>query len=235
MRRSKQTPVAEGSKPPRATSLSTKVYQQLRADVLMGRLRPGEKLRVEALRKRFDIASSPIREALNRLLADGVVAFEDQKGFRVAPISESDLRDIVQARTAVDCAALAEGIRRRSTEWEESLVLALHRLTRAVRHVAPGTRAENAEWERLHRAFHLALIAGCGSRWLGRFSEQLLDAAERYRILAADRIPERNELEEHRGIVDACLAHDVARATQLLAQHYGTTFRVIMSSPSAPT
>ena len=75
--------------------MSTTVYQELRADLLAGRLKPGEKLRAEALGQRFSIASSPIREALNRLVSEGFVLLEDQKGFRVAPVSESELRELV--------------------------------------------------------------------------------------------------------------------------------------------
>src|SRR6185437_3603379 len=69
------------------TTLTKSVYEQLRSDLLTGRLKPGEKLRAEALRHRFKVGSSPIREALNRLLSEGFVSLEEQKGFRVAPLS----------------------------------------------------------------------------------------------------------------------------------------------------
>jgi len=221
-------------KPVSTATLSTKVYLQLRADVLAGRLSPGEKLRAEALRQRFSIASSPIREALNRLLSEGFVELEDQKGFRVTPVSESDLRDLVQARTWVDSAAIREGIRRRDVAWEESLVLALHRLSRVARHATLESSVVNEDWERLHRSLHFSLVEGCASKSMCRISMQLFDSAERYRLLAADKIPERDELNEHREIVNACLAHDSDKATQLLITHYDTTFAVIMSSARAP-
>src|SRR5271170_7317741 len=89
-------------------ALSTSVYRQLRADLLAGRLRPGEKLRDEGLRQRFSSGSSPIREALNRLLAEGLVSLEDQKGFRVAPISESELEELVMARCWIDGIAITK-------------------------------------------------------------------------------------------------------------------------------
>ena len=85
-------PAAEGDDAPRlvadrqSPTLTSSVYEQLRADILAGRMRPGEKIRAEALRKRFNTASSPVREALNRLLSEGFVALEEQKGFRVAPV-----------------------------------------------------------------------------------------------------------------------------------------------------
>lgn len=208
-------------------NLTATAYEQLRADVLTGRLSPGEKLGAEVLRQRFKMGSSPIREALNRLLAEGFVALEAQKGFRVAPISERDLSELVTARCWIDGAAIREGIKRYDTKWEEGLVLALHRLTKAARRGDPNT--PNDEWEQLHRKFHRALVSGCGSRWIVRISEQLFDAAERYRLLAAEYVAERNELEEHRALTEACLNREADKAVQLLSDHFGRTYNVIAS------
>jgi len=207
-------------------TLTSSVYEQLRADLLAGIFKPGERLGADALRQRFATGASPIREALNRLLAEGFVAQEEQKGFRVAPVSEAELRELVQTRCWIDGAAIAEAISRNDSEWEEALVLALHRLSRLKR-VPDDGDARNVEWEKLHRAFHRALVAGCGSRWMVRISEQLFDAAERYRLLAANDVPERNEFDEHRAIVDACLQHRVQDIHALLRQHYERTFDAI--------
>ena len=211
-----------------ALTLTKSVYEQLRADVLNGKLRPGEKLGAEALRNRFNTGSSPVREALNRLLSEGFVALEEQKGFRVAPVSRQELSELVTARCWIDGAAMTESIRRFDTGWEETLVLALHRLSRTSR--GEQGRAGDADWEGRHKTFHMALVGGCGTRWIVRISEQLFDAAERYRRLAADYVPERNELEEHRAIVEACFERNPDKAVQLLKHHYGQTFDVIVES-----
>lgn len=211
-----------------SATLTKSVYEQLRADVLNGSLRPGEKLGAEALRSRFNTGSSPVREALNRLLSEGLVALEEQKGFRVAPVSKEELSELVKARCWIDGAAVAESVARFDPVWEETLVLALHRLTKTSRRNKDNSR--NLEWEGAHKAFHSALIRGCDSRWVIRISEQLFDAAERYRLLAADYVPERNELDEHKAIVEACFDKNPGKAIDLLRQHYGQTFSVIMRS-----
>jgi len=213
--------------PDKANSLTRSVYQQLRADLVAGVYRPGEKLRAEDLRKRFDIGSSPIREALNRLLAEGFVVLEEQKGFRVAPVSVEELEELVRARCLIDGAAVRESIGRYDTDWEEGLVLALHRLSRIARRGSDG--GDNPEWERVHRAFHMALVGGCGSRWLTRISAQLFDTAERYRLLAASELSPRNELDEHKTITQACLEHDADAAVRLLEAHYASTCRTILA------
>lgn len=208
-----------------ASTLTASVYEQLRSDLLSGTLKPGEKLRVEALRARFAAGSSPVREALNRLLTEGYVALEEQKGFRVAPISRDELSELVLARCWIDGAAIAESIQKFDAGWEENLILSLHRLSKVSR-----GESRNLEWESRHKALHVALVSGCGTRWIVAFSSQLFDAAERYRLLGAGGVSERNEFEEHRAIVDACLQRDPAKAVELLKAHYGRTFDVIVAS-----
>ena len=207
---------------------ATSVYHQLRDEILTGRLMPGEKLSAENLRGRFEIGGSPIREALNRLLAENIVVLEEQKGFRVAPVSAEELRELVTARCWIDGMALSQSIKQSDQAWEEKLIVAYHRLRRSER---PGTAAEhggNSEWDALHRSFHMALVSGCGSSWITRISEQLFDAAERYRLLGRRFVSERNELDEHAAIVDACLERKPELAVSLLESHYGRTLEVVM-------
>ena len=221
-------PASEVTGERQAASLTQSVYTQLRADILNGRMRPGEKIRAEALRKRFNTAASPVREALNRLLSEGFVALEEQKGFRVAPVSAEELKELVKTRCWIDGLAIRESIERFDISWEEKLILALHHLSRTPRE-EPG-QVENSEWESRHKDFHMALVGGCGSRWMKRISEQLFDAAERYRLLALEQVLERNELQEHRDLVDACINRDPDRAVDLLGHHYSQTFEAITSS-----
>ena len=218
----------EGAGERQSATLTQSVYAQLRADILSGRMRPGEKIRAEAVRRRFNTASSPVREALNRLLSEGFVALEQQKGFRVAPVSAEELKELVKTRCWIDGLAIRESIERFDLAWEENLILALHHLSRT--HRGESGQAETSEWESRHKDFHMALIDGCGSRWITRISGQLFDAAERYRLLALEQVLERNELQEHRDLVDACINRDADRAIVLLAHHYNQTFEAIVTT-----
>ena len=112
--------------------------------------------------------------------------------------------------------------------------LALHRLSRVPRSLDsesfatnPGTT--NPEWEQLHRAFHIALIRNCGSRWLLAFCEGLIDQAYRHRQLAVAKIhPERDEAAEHRAIVQAAIEGDADTAVRELAAHFQRTAEIIL-------
>ena len=88
----------------------------------------------------------------------------------------------------------------------------------------PDTYEENPEWERQHREFHHALLAGCGSELLLNFCSQLYDQAYRFRQLAARAAyKRRNELDEHRAIFEAVMSGRLDDALGLLSAHYRRT------------
>lgn len=214
-----------------AGTLASSVYDMMRQDILKGDLPPGEKLRVEYLRDRYGVGASPIREALNRLSVDGVVMRVDQKGFRVATVSVAELDELIKTRCWLEETAIRESIAAGDDAWEERLVLAFHRLSKAPRSAERITYAINPDWEVLHRAFHLALIGACGSRWLISYCEQLNDLADRYRQLAVRvTYPRRNELDEHKAIMDAAVNRDPDRAVEVLMDHYRRTAEIIRDS-----
>ena len=77
-----------------AKTLVESSYNRLRSDIIAGKLAPGAKLRIEELREDYQIGASPLREALNRLAGEGFVTVEEQRGFKVAPVSLDDLQDL---------------------------------------------------------------------------------------------------------------------------------------------
>jgi DNA-binding GntR family transcriptional regulator len=212
---------------------ATHLYDQLRSDLLGGELEPGSKLAIEALAERYDTSATPLREALNRLVSDGLVERREQRGFVVAAISEQDLAEITKTRCWLEEVALRESIAAHGTAWEEALVLAHHRLARTPRSLSELEFQDNPAWEPLHRAFHRALISGCGSRWLLNFCDQLADQHHRYRRLSAPRAFARRDVtNEHQQLVDAALAGRADDAVALLRGHFERTARVIQDDPT---
>ena len=219
---------AEKSGEGTAGTLASSVYDRLRSDILSGVLPPDEKLRTEALRARYGVGNSPIREALNRLSADQLVTRVDQKGFRVAAASRDALEELVRTRCWLEEIALRESVRNGGDDWEETVVLQFHRLSRVPRSSNEGALASNPEWDMRHRAFHMSLISGCDSRWLMQFCNQLGDQAKRYRQLAlVVSYPRRNELAEHEAIMKAATGRDADAAVDLLLAHYNRTATII--------
>ncbi|MEQ8346521.1 MAG: GntR family transcriptional regulator [Sneathiellaceae bacterium] len=204
-------------------TLASTVYQRLRREIVTTGLKPGAKLRIEALSERYNVGASPVREALNRLSAEGLVDHEDQKGFRIAPVSLADLLELNRTRCWINEVALRESIGRGDQEWEESVLIAYHRLSKVPGRLPDESGEINPEWERLHLAFHRSLIAACGSKWMLRFAEVLSDCADRYRHLSAAARVERDVPAEHEAIMEAVIRRRTQMAISLLNEHMTRT------------
>lgn len=205
-------------------SMTSRAYSRLKADIISGRLRPGIKLKIEELRRDYDVGNSPIREALSLLTSDHLVERIDQRGFRVAPVSEKEFAELLKTRCWVEAIALRESIINGSTAWEESVVLANYRLSRMPRSQSEEAFVANPAWEAAHKQFHMTLIAECGSSMLFTFCGQLYDQNVRYRQLSGGKAyPARDIAEEHNAICDAVLSRNPDKAVELLVDHYQKT------------
>ncbi len=216
MRKTSATPSLET-----APSLTTTVTDRLREDILGGRLLPGEKLRLEHLTTRYGSGRTPLREACSRLVAEGLVLALEQRGFRVAPISADDLRDLTSTRQRLESIALRESILHGDATWEHRVRAALGALEKLPR--SEGG-AVSARWEKGHRELHEALLSACRSPWLLRFHAILYDQSERYRRMSeVVRGPVRHVDKEHVDLVRAALGRDPERAAALLVEHIAKT------------
>jgi len=218
---------------PAGRTQTSVAVDRLRSDIIAGRLRPTEKLRVQPLAARYGLSASALREALSRLVTDGLVDVEDQRGFRVAQVSREDLLDLTDTRVELECLALQRAIRHGDVAWESNIVAAFHRLSRASEQEAqdhPDNLTLLDELSTLHRNFHSSLIAACRSEWLLYFSSLLYEQSDRYRRLALYSAPQsRNTLEEHKALMDAAIRRDAPVACDLLGQHFHETTRIILS------
>lgn len=211
------------------TTLAGAVYLCLRRDIVGGVLEPGRHLRLDDLRGRYGVGLSPIREALSRLASDRFVIGFENRGYRVAELSQADLRDLTAARVLIECDALRQSLAAGDEAWEAAVVAAHYRLAKADRRLHEADDALLDEWEVANRAFHDALVAACQSRWLQRFRRLLEDQARRYRRFSVKASAEvRAVAAEHAALAEACLARDVPRALTLIEAHIRTTADTIV-------
>ncbi len=199
-------------------SSTQRAYLALRNDIILGRLQPGERLKIDTLKESLDTGASPVREALSLLTSDQLVDRIDQRGFRVAATSREQFQEILDLRCRLEDLALRESIANGSAEWEEALVLSHHYMVRA--------RQKDLEtFEACHKDFHMALIAACTSPILLRFCNQLYDLNVRYRYLAGKSkgYSRRDVDAEHSGILEAAVDRNVDAVCTRLIDHYRKT------------
>lgn len=214
-------------------TLTEQIGARLKRDIVAGVLAPGEKLRVRELALRYDVGTSPIREALTRVVADGLVTAEGRRGFRVAAISEADLHDLTHVRIMVETEALRLSIQKGDDAWEASVVSAYHSLGK----LEVGGAVNNfVEWEVRNWLFHHATIAACGSPRLLAIAETLHHQHRRYRTLSHGAGQGgRNIHSEHGQIVEALLARDSERACRAATDHIlSTAGKIRLSGPRPP-
>ncbi len=214
---------------PSSASLTQAAYQKLRADLLACRFRPGERLKINDICKGSSFTLSAVREALSRLTSEGLVVAEPQRGFRAAPISDDELRDLTSVRIEIEGLCLRRAIAAGDLTWESLIVAAYHRLSRTPERATGDESRLEDEWSLAHAAFHEAIVKACDSPWLLRLRDTLYAQGERYRRLSIPLSKEPRDLdEEHRGIMEAVLARNPDEASMLLAAHLNLTSRILL-------
>jgi len=209
-----------------------RMERQLVADITAGRLAPGAKLGFEMLKQRYGVGVSPLREALQRLVAENLVISEGHVGFRVAPLRIDDLRDINNLRRKLGADALRDAIAHGTPEWGGRLLAAAHQLACQPLPTDPDS-AEADEWEACHRHFHDTLLSACRSRWLLHFCRTLDAQYVRYRRIMLRRYWSDQDTQsvvnhDHRALVDAALRKDADTAVAILLEHYDSNAQGVL-------
>lgn len=197
----------------------------MRRDIIRGVFQPGERLKVEQLARFYGVGQSPVREAILVLSSSGLLAHEHLKGYRVAPVSLADYRDLLDIYQRIYRLALDMAFERGDDAWEEQVVVQLHRSLRVQKVLPDGDPERREMWQMAYIGLHRALLNGCGSPILiGQFVE-LGGRLERYVNLFADLESDRarDHHAEHREIVDALMDRNAARLHTLVERFFVTT------------
>jgi DNA-binding GntR family transcriptional regulator len=211
-------------------TLSSDIIDLLRTEILKGSIVPGARLRADELKAKFSVSLTPVREALMRLASEGLVIAEDQRGFHVAPISRDNLKEVSRLRTVLECLALRQAIKHGDINWETNVVATLHKLKAHGSRQKSDRTAIDDDWERCHRAFHLALIDGCGMPLLLDFCKTLHDMSDRYRRVFLQLTRRVDRQAEHESIAAAANKRDADRAVKLMTKHIALTETLVLEA-----
>jgi DNA-binding GntR family transcriptional regulator len=215
-----------------ATSIADQAYEQVRTDIIFGRLAPALRLRLDRLAQRYGASVSTLREILSRLSSEGLVLAEGQRGFTVAPVSAAGFADVAAMRLLLERHAMALSFAAGDLEWEGRVVAAHHKLAALERRMMAGD-SQTELWKRYDREFHHALIAACGSQTLLDLYGGVFDQYLRYQMVA---VVFRGQVavEEHRTLLDCALARDAELAERVLTAHVNGCIAFTVESGSLP-
>lgn len=205
-------PAAE---PIRRTTLSGQVTERLRAGILAGLYAQGEQLNEAELARRFGVSRGPLREAMQRLIQDGLLETRPHRGVFVPELTDEDLEDICFAREAIETAALhrvmAAG---KSVSVSRRLAIEVDRLVDAV---------HRDDWNGVvdhEMRFHTQLVDSANSRRLSRMYAALIAETRLCLHLPVSGFAGRKYfVEEHVALVERLAAEDAAGAQRAIRKH----------------
>lgn len=211
-------------------NLTAQAYSKIRGEILACRLRPGQKLIISSLCKEHGYSLGAVREALSRLTSEGLVEAELNKGYRVVPITQSELEDLTRTRVLIECECLTRSIVCGDLKWESGIVSTLFELSR-IDVARKDSHSINPLWAETHRRFHEALATACDSPWLLRLREVLYAQTERYRSFSVPLDRSRRDIHsEHKAIADAAIARDAGNACELMRRHLMLTTQILIDT-----
>lgn len=194
--------------------LSSRVYHQIRAEIIRGALIPGESVTEMGLAKDCSVSRTPVREALRQLELEGLVELIPNKGAVILGISPEDICDIYQIRAMLE-GSVAERAARRASEEE------VRRLTEILDLTEFYISKQNfQQLQAMDGQFHQLIYEMSGSRMFKRVLKDLhyyigltRDASLKSEGRAVQSV------KEHRAVLEAISQHDGDKAKKLMNHH----------------
>jgi DNA-binding GntR family transcriptional regulator len=221
--------VVQASNPLQIASVADRAYLALRQRILAGELPPDSRLHQEDLSRELGVSRTPVREALGRLAAEGLVELLPNRGARVAEVGSADMEAAYQARLILEPPAAGLAARNATAEDLDAMreAIVAHRA-----HLGEIAAAFTA-----NRAFHLALVAASGNAHLTRFAESLWAGRVGLRVyeVQSDTAFIAVDADQHEAIADAVEAGDPALAERVTREHIGFAMATFVEHLSAAT
>jgi len=204
------------------SSAPRQVYLRLRDLIIEGAFAGGHPLRQDELAARFGVSRIPVREALRQLQAEGLVAYEANRGAVVSSVSLADALEMLDIRIALEARALRLAIPN-LTDSDQARIEGLLE--------AYGRAEDASEWGRLNRDFHLALYAPADRPRLLALIQDNVDNANRFtRLQVSIATGRERPHREHQAIWQACRAGAVDEAVGLLEAHIAYSQKALVAA-----
>ena len=195
-------------------TLWQRVHEHLRGEIISGRLTPGTELQEVALAESLGVSRGPIREALGRLAAEGLVTVRPRRGAVVRALSAEEFLEAYQVREALEVMAVRLAMPKLTAEHVSALQGLIDEMS------ALADAGEVQGFFEANAAFHQLFFDVAANRMLAELYRQLRDQIDRHRLRSLElRGNVRRSITEHRAIVRAVRSGDTERAVHLVSEH----------------
>lgn len=205
---------AETASPVENLTLWQRVYTRLREEILSGALEPGTELQEVALSENLGVSRGPIREAIGRLAAEGLVTVRPRRGAMVRALSTEEFLEAYQVREALEVMAVRLAVPQLTGADVAALDAYIDEMT------ACAERGDTQGFFEANTGFHRAFFDMSGNRMLRDLYWGLCSQIDRYRLRSLElRGNVERSIAEHKAILRAARAGEVERAVHLVSEH----------------
>jgi len=208
-----RTATVDGEDP----SIQDVVEAELRDRILQGDIEPGGRINVRQLERHFGVSHIPIREAIRRLEAEGLVVNVPRRGAVAAGVSLAELDDVYDLRRIIEPAVVRRAVAR-MTESDELAVLETFAALEAAEAQAPSS----ADFTQAHWDFHWSVLRPGSTGQIEQVLQKLWRVADRYVQLTRGVVIDVAH-EQHHQLLEACLARRADEAEAILERHLHLT------------
>jgi DNA-binding GntR family transcriptional regulator len=212
-------------------TLADQAYEALHRQIVSGELACGQRLLAEELASVLDISPTPVKEALVRLEAEGLLATELRRGVMVRRFTADDVTELYEARLLIELHALRQGFA------DGGVTAAFQESLRAVfvQHLAAaqlGTLRGLREALRLDRVFHTAIVGLLRNKVFASWHRRVIDQTHTVRVYTLETYPCPRLQAEHGALLEALGQGDRAAALAALETHLCLSRDEILQRPA---
>lgn len=226
----REKPGLDRLKPIAKLATASIIADQVRELITDGTFAPGSQVTELALANALGVSRGPVREALQRLVQEGLLRSERNKGIFVTTLTAEDVEDIYRTRAAIELCAMQIIMDSHPAAFVDQATALLERLEQAIEKGDFGRVSE------LDLEFHIAMIEASGSKRLSRaYSTLISETRMCLRALEFNYASEEYLAQIHRGMVDAIRAQDYAAARRAIDEHNATVLRIMHPAEAVAT
>ena len=201
-----------------------KIYREMRNEIALGKLMPGERLIETQISKKFGCSRGPVREAFNRLEKEGFIDILPNQGAVVTKSSPQDIQDYY---------SLLEILEGKAVEWatpllEPSDIDHLDEINNSMKNISPKDKNWVEDWVPLNIAFHRIFREKCGNEKMNWVAEQIRIRITRYRYVSFMVAVLDKYIHDHDLIIKELRRRDARKAREAMERHITRTKKVLM-------
>jgi len=207
------------------TNLVDQIYSLLKEKIISCELKTGQRIDINGLTRELNVSQTPIREVVNRLTKEGLVANIPQKGFYVVKLEKVDLEEIYELRQLIECYALEYAIQNVEVGKFQELLSRIKSLRKLI-----NNNKQEENFNSMDEELHFAIVNNSSNRRLRQIYSETYDVIKIIKNIGDSKLEYSKYIDEHIELIEAILEKNLSNAKRILKTHInGALKRVVQT------